>query len=122
MGYKHILLVENDMNLCQSIVLILQRAGYLVTAPSCVLEAIEASQAGGYHMLIADIDEPGTREVVLPFVLHEFPDLPVVILTGLSNADRASGDTFKKYRFLVKPIAPEDLLENVGEIFNKNQQ
>ena len=121
MGLKHILLVENDMNLCQSILLILERAGYLVTAPDCVYDAMETIQAGGYHMLIADFDEPGTREVILTIVRHKFPALPLVILTELSGVEREWEDTLKNTHYLVKPIAPEDLLECVGDFFNNNR-
>ena len=106
MGNKHILLVEYDVNLCQSILLLLQRADYLVTAPSCVQDAMESIQAGGYDMLIADIDEPGTREDLLTFVLHALPALQVVVLTELSKAESEWGKIYKNLHFLVKPIAP----------------
>jgi len=121
MSPKLIILVENDANLCQSIALILQRAGYIVTATDCVYKALEIVPTANYNLLISDVNIPETTNVLLPKIHTDYPHLPVVILTDQSSAeaDRES----KQYgaHFLVKPVAPERLLDSVGSIMrNKN--
>lgn len=114
-----IILVENDINLRQSIALILQRSGYTVTAIDCVAKALELIHNGNYHLLISDVNIPETLNVLLPKLQGVYPPLPVVILTDQSSveADFASKQFTVKY--LVKPIAPERLLDSVRSILNQ---
>ena len=52
MNPKLIVLVEDDPNLRQSIALILQRAGYFVTATDCVYKAMDIIQSGNYQLAL----------------------------------------------------------------------
>jgi len=120
MSQKTIMLVENDINLRQSIALILQREGYYVTATDCVDRALEMLKPGGYHMLISDIDLPESVDSWLPRVIAVHPHLPIVILT-----DESSGEVERQCQrfnahYLSKPVAPEHLLDSVGSILGKN--
>jgi len=56
MSPKIILLVEDDQNLRQSITLILQRAGYLVTETGCAYKAMDLIQSRKYNLVITDIN------------------------------------------------------------------
>jgi len=121
MSPKLIILVENDVNLRQSIALILQRAGYLVTATECVYKALELVPSGKYNLLISDFNIPETTDVLLPKIHTEYPQLPIVILTDQSDAEAAMESRLHNAHFLVKPIAPERLLDSVGSVLgNKN--
>ena len=119
MSPKLIILVENDVNLRQSIALILQRAGYLVTFTDCVERAMELISSRNYHLLISDINIPETADVLLPKIHTEYPQLPVVILTDQSDAEAAMESKLLSAYFIVKPVAPERLLDYVRTILNK---
>ena len=119
MSPKLIILVENDINLRQSIALILQRAGYLVTATDCVFKAMNIIQSGNFHMIIADINIPETQEVLLPKVLGMYPELSIVILTDQSSSEIEKEGKLLIGHYLSKPIAPERLLDCVGTIMGK---
>ena len=119
MSPKLIILVENDINLRQSIALILQRAGYLVTATDCVFKAMNIIQSGNFHMIIADINIPETQEVLLPKVLGMYPELSIVILTDQSSSEIEKEGKLLIAHYLSKPIAPERLLDCVGTIMGK---
>jgi DNA-binding NtrC family response regulator len=116
-----IILVEDDTNLRQSIALVLQRAGYFVTATDCVQEAIELAQSGKYRMIISDINVPATRAVLLPVALDTHLHLAIVILTdqGVRETDAEDGqlDTY----YLIKPIAPELLLDCILKIMGSHK-
>jgi two-component system cell cycle response regulator CpdR len=120
MSPKLIMLVEDDVNLRQSVALILQRAGYLITTTDCVTKAIPIIQSGSYHLLITDINMPDTRNTLIPEVLAMHPSLSIVILS-----DQSASENEKEYRllsahYLHKPIASEQLLDCVGTILGKN--
>jgi DNA-binding NtrC family response regulator len=120
MSSKLIILVEDDLNLRQSIVLILQRAGYFVDATDCIYKAMNIIQAGNYHLAITDVNIPGTRDVFLPKILGEYPDLNIVLLTDQSSSEIDKEDKLLSTHYLIKPIAPERLLDCVGTILGKN--
>jgi two-component system response regulator HydG len=111
-----IALVEDDVNLRQSIALILQRAGYLVTATDCIYKAMEIIRSGNYQLVIADSNIPETNKVFLPKILGIYPYLSIVILTDQSIAETEKEGKLLSAHYLVKPIAPERLLDCVGTI------
>ncbi len=120
MSPKLIVLVEDDLNLRQSIALILQRAGYFVTATDCIYKAMNIIEAGNYHLIITDINMPGTRNELLPKVLVNHPNLSIVILTDQSLMENEKEDKLLSAHYLMKPIAPERLLDCVVTIVGKN--
>jgi DNA-binding NtrC family response regulator len=119
MSPKLIILVEDDVNLRQSIALILQRAGYLVTATDCVFKAMDIIHSGKYHLIISDINMPETKNVLLPKVLAVYPYMSIVILTDQSISEIEKEGKLLSAQYLVKPIAPERLLDCVGTILGK---
>lgn len=116
MSPKLIILVENDVNLRQSLALILQRAGYLVTFTGSVERAMELISSGNYHLLISDINLPETKSVILPKIHSNYPSLPVVVLTDQSSAEADRESKLNNAQYLIKPVAPERLLDSVGFI------
>ncbi len=120
MSPKLIILVEDDLNLRQSMALILQRVGYFVTSTDCVTSAMNIIQAGNCHLIIADIDIPDTRTLLLPRILGLYPQLSIVILTDQSSAEIEREDKLLSAHYLIKPIAPERLLDCVVTIMGRN--
>lgn len=119
MSPKFIILVENDINLRQSIALILQRTGYTVTATDSVDKALELIHSGNYHLLISDVNIPETQNTLLPMLHEVYPPLPVVILTDQSSVEADMASKLFKAHYLVKPIAPESLVDSVRSILNQ---
>jgi DNA-binding NtrC family response regulator len=117
---KRIMLIEDDVNLCQSLKLILQRAGYFVTSTDCVTTAINIIQNGNYYLVIADINMPETNNLLLPRVLGSYPHLSIVILTDQSVLEIEKGNMHLSAHYLLKPIAPERLIDCVGTLIGKN--
>ena len=120
MSPKLIVLVEDDLNLRQSIALILQRAGFIVTATDCIYKAMDILQSGNYQLIIADVNISGTQNVLLPKVFGEYPNLSIVLLTDQSTTESDKEDKRETAHYLIKPIAPERLLDCVGTIMGKN--
>ena len=110
------MLIEDDINLCQSIKLILQRAGYLVTETSCAYKAMDLIQSRKYNLVITDINIPDITNIFLPRVLGILPYVSIVILTDhVMNESEVEGRILSGH-YLEKPIAPERLLDCVNTI------
>jgi two-component system, NtrC family, response regulator HydG len=111
MSPQFILLVENDLNLRQSMLLMLQRAGYFTTATDCVCEAMNIIDSGRYQLLIADLDMPDAKNLLLPQVINQYPYLSIIILAGQSSSEEKQENTLVSTQYLVKPVPPERLLD-----------
>ena len=113
MASKFILLVEDDLNLQQSITLVLHREGYLVTATDCAPEVLDIVGTGKYNLVILDSDMPETQKILLPRLEQCFPTIPVIILNDQPPSDSKLSSVRVPIHFLSKPVAPENLLEKV---------
>ena len=120
MSLKSILLVENDVNLRQSIALVLQHAGYLVTATDCIERALEILNSWHYQLVIVDSNITEGRTSLLPKLRSASPDLPVIVLTDQSSLEVESEKRLSRAHYLLKPIAPERLLEAVSSNVKSN--
>jgi DNA-binding NtrC family response regulator len=120
MSPKLIVLLEDDVNLRQSIALILQRAGYLVTATDCVSKAVNIIQSGTYHMLITDLNMPDVRTILIPKILGTHPFLSIVLLTDQSLTEIEKDYQLRSAHYIIKPVAPERLLDYVETIMSDN--
>jgi DNA-binding NtrC family response regulator len=118
MSTKSIIVVEDDINLRQSITLILQRAGFLTTATDCVYKAMDILRSGKYHLIISDFDMPEMKNVFLPKLLVNYPSIPIFILTDQSFSEIEGEKRINAY-YLAKPVAPECLVDSVRSILSK---
>lgn len=115
-----ILLVENDQNLRQSIALILKRTGYSVTGTDTFDNSQELLSARVYHLLILDLDDPKSSQLIHPQNGNEYHGVPLLVLTDHSIPNKEQEDGSPKVKYLVKPIAPETLLDSVRKILKQN--
>ena len=122
MNPKLIILVEDDVNLRQSIALILQRAGYVVTATECVYKALDLLRVSQYHLIISDIDIPETKKVLLPQIIGKYPKLSIVILTDQTGPNTDTEGKPLRAHYLVKPVSPERLLESISVILDREDK
>jgi len=119
MSSEFILLVEDDANLRHSIALILQRAGYIVTTTDSISKAMDIIQSGHYQLIVMDNNLPEMQKALLTDILVVYPNLSTVVLTDLSNTEK-EGKLIRAH-YLIKPIAPERLLDCVEKIMGERQ-
>jgi DNA-binding response OmpR family regulator len=124
MVQKTILVVDDEPNLRQSLSLILQQGGYLITTASSGKEAMHSLEAGAYDLVFLDIKLPDVSGMsLLPEIRKLFADMPVLILTGNATVDTAMEAVRHGARdYLVKPIDPVYLLSRVKEILSEKTQ
>ncbi|MGH7274030.1 MAG: sigma-54-dependent transcriptional regulator, partial [Nitrospiria bacterium] len=95
--------------------LILSQEGYRVHSVSSGEQAVqrlsEQSGTGGYDLVVTDLQMPGMTGLdVLEHVKKEFPEIPVLIVTGFGTVKTAV-EAMKKgaFDYITKPIDNEEL-------------
>lgn len=118
-GAARILLIEDNVDACETLRSLLELAGHEVAAAYDGVAGLEAAQARHYDIVICDIGLPGIDglEVMarLRKLQREHPPFAIA-LSGygqLEDRERAGEAGFDRY--LVKPVTPDTLLELVGE-------
>jgi DNA-binding response OmpR family regulator len=119
----NVLVVDDEVVLCQSVEKILRRKGHSVDAVTTVADALQTLDAGKtYDLIIADLMMPqaGGMEL-LSAVQGSWPELPVLIITGFSSITTAIETTkLGAAGYLPKPFTPDELEEAVATVMARN--
>jgi DNA-binding NtrC family response regulator len=117
----NVLVVDDEVILCQSVDKILKRKGHRVDAVTTVADALKTLDAGArYDLIIADLMMPqaGGMEL-LSAVQGSWPELPVLIITGFSSIASAVETTkLGAAGYLPKPFTPEELEKAVATVLS----
>jgi DNA-binding NtrC family response regulator len=115
---KTILVVDDDLNLRQSLVIILRNAGYDVEFAESAPKGMLLLQGRPFDLMILDYKMPEIDGLqLLKTVRNLHPDLPVFFLTGNGSLElekQALANGVKGY--LVKPVDPERILQLVRSL------
>jgi DNA-binding NtrC family response regulator len=115
----NVLVVDDEVVLCQSVEKILKRKGHTVDAVTSVADALRTLDSGAkYDLIIADLMMPqaGGMEL-LSAVQGSWPELPVLIITGFSSIATAIETTkLGAAGYLPKPFTPDELEKAVETV------
>jgi DNA-binding response OmpR family regulator len=114
-----VLVVDDEVILCQSVDKILKRRGYKVDAATSVADALKVLDAGAkYDLIIADLMMPQAGGLeLLAAIQKSWPDLPVLIITGFSSIASAVESTkLGAGGYLPKPFTPDELEKAVDSV------
>lgn len=99
-----ILVIDSERHQLDTVCRGLHLHGYCCQGALGVEAALDAL-AGGIDLVIIDLTMPGGSGLdLIEHVRKQWPDLPMVVITGLGDEDRA-----KDYLTLQKPFDPEAL-------------
>jgi EAL domain-containing protein (putative c-di-GMP-specific phosphodiesterase class I) len=110
-----LLVVDDDVLLGRALARQLARSGYDVVVRNEGQAALEALRAGGFELVISDIEMPALDGIELLRAVRDFDrDLPVVLITGAPAIDTATKAVeHGAFRYLTKPFEFEQLLSTV---------
>lgn len=121
---KRILLVDDDMNICDSLTLILGARGYEVDVANTGKEAVEKSEKTNYNLAVLDIKLPDISGTELLKLLKEIaPRMVKIMLTGypeLQNAIDALNEGADVY--FTKPVDPAKLINVIEQKLEEQEE
>ena len=108
-----ILLVDDEVEFASTLAERLKLRGFSATVSPDGESALKRLQAEHHNLVLLDIMLPGMHGIeVLRRIRREWPDLPVILLTGQAGAkDGIEGMKLGAKGYLAKPVDIGELLE-----------
>jgi DNA-binding NtrC family response regulator len=106
-----ILLIDDDEAIVDATCQTLKRESFKVSAARTGDEGLELFANERFHAVLLDLRMPGLDGMsVLERMKSEYPEIPIIIITGYATVDSAV-EAMKKgaFDFLSKPFTPQDL-------------
>jgi DNA-binding response OmpR family regulator len=120
----HILIIDDEPSLRQTMARILQRAGYEVTTAADGKEGLALVSQHSFDLLYLDIRMPDVSGLELLQTIHtKFPDLPVILFTAqpdLNSAVEALRRGATDY--LLKPLKPQTVIDRTKVILSERRK
>lgn len=112
-----ILVVDDDIDILQSLKEILETKGYDVEVAESAQKGLELAKKRFFNLAILDIKLPDMEGTELLAKIHkEKPQMMKVMLTGYPSLDNAvQALNLGADAYLMKPVNPEELLKVVEE-------
>ena len=113
-----VLIIDDEIDISESISAILQDEGLKCTTVSNSIDAIDSINKVAYELIILDVwlneeDYDGIK--LLKLIKKDYPKIPVIIISGHGNIDMAV-EAIKEgaYEFVEKPFKSERLILSVS--------
>ena len=110
-----VLLIDDDRLVLRALERMLKSGGYSVFAIDDAQEAAREAMAGGFEIVVSDINMPGISGMELLDMLRAYGcDVPFVLMTGAPSLDSAcSAIELGVQQYLTKPVTKDAFLKAV---------
>jgi len=118
---QRILSVDDNPHTLRIVEHSLSRAGFEVLTATSGEEALNViSRQGLPHLAVVDLNMPGMSGIELSRTLHEFSDLPIIMLTAVHEEETivSSIEEFAE-DYMVKPFSPSELAARVRRVLRR---
>lgn len=116
----HLLVVDDDTRIRTLLKQFLTENGYRVTVAGTAAEARRKLAGLDFDLIVLDVMMPGESGVQLTRALREKKDVPILMLTALSETDsRIAGLEAGADDYLPKPFDPRELLLRLNNILRR---
>lgn len=117
---KHVLLVEDEVNIIEALRFLLTREGWQVDTHSDGADAMDVIRAKRPDLVVLDHMLPGKSGLDILCDLRadpDFVDLPVLMLTARGQArDREQAEKAGVSRFMTKPFSNNEVITAVRDL------
>lgn len=120
----HVLLAEDDRALRRFLEVVLERAGYKVTAAEDGLEAMKLLLAEPVDVVVTDEMMPNLSGHEFCRFIRNSPSLaqmPVILLSALERKDQTNQTGEQADAFLPKPVSSESLVECIEKLLARGK-
>ena len=116
----HLLVVDDDTRIRNLLKQFLSENGFRITVAGTAAEARRKLEGLDFDLLILDVMMPGESGVDLTRSLRQAKDVPILMLTALSETDsRISGLEAGADDYLPKPFDPRELILRANNILRR---
>jgi two-component system phosphate regulon response regulator OmpR len=116
----HLLVIDDDTRIRNLLKQILSENGFRVTVAGNADEARRKLRGLDFDLLVLDVMMPGENGVELTKSLRAEKDVPILMLTALSETDsRITGLSAGADDYLPKPFVPRELILRVNNILRR---
>lgn len=120
-----VLVVDDEKNLADTLVLILQGAGFHATAAYNGDSALQRLDAVSPDIVISDVIMPGMNGIDLCAKIQlRYPNCQILLFSGQAATnelvDEARTQGFR-WELLAKPIEPEDLIAKLSSLTHRSE-
>ena len=118
---SRILVVDDEMIVCESCKRILEEEGYEVDIALSGKEAFEKMKANPFDIVITDLKMPGIDGMeVLRTFRKEYPDSIIIMITGFSTVETAvEAMKLGAFDYIPKPFTPDEVTIVVKKAIEK---
>lgn len=118
----NILLVDDDLELCELLKRYLERELFQITLVHDARRGLEEALTGKYQAVILDVMLPGGNGVDILRAIRQRSDLPVLMLTAKGDEmDRIQGLEIGADDYMPKPANPRELAARLRSILRRNR-
>ena len=117
----HILLVEDDKNISNTISYYLQSKGFTIHTAKTVKEGIEKIENNAYDLMLLDINLPDGTGYDLYQEMKTIQEIPTIFLTALDEEkDIVKGFDLGADDYITKPFHAGELLSRIKNVLRHN--
>jgi len=118
---ERLLIVEDEVTLCESLKRVLMRDGYQVDAVDSAEAALTHIRETSYDLVITDIVLPGIDGIeLLRRIKDGYPEQIVIVITAYASIETAvSALRAGAYDYVIKPIIHEEIKRIVKNAFRE---
>ncbi|MDD2922005.1 MAG: response regulator transcription factor [Anaerolineales bacterium] len=124
MNAAHILIIDDEAALRQSLARILQQAGFEVTTAENAEQGFSFIETANFDLIFMDLRMPGMAGLdALKLIHSSYPALPVILFTAqpdLNSAVEALRNGATDY--LLKPLKPQAIIECARKTIERRQK
>lgn len=118
----NILLVDDDLELCELLKRYLERELFKVTLAHDAPQGLQEALTGKYQAVILDVMLPGGNGVDVLRTIRQRSDLPVLMLTAKGDEmDRIEGLEIGADDYMPKPANPRELAARLRSVLRRNR-
>ncbi len=117
----HLLVVDDDRDLCQLVVEYLGAEGFALSAVHTGAEGERAAIAGGFELVVLDVMLPDRKGFDVLREIRKHTTTPVLMLTAKGDDfDRIFGLELGADDYLAKPFNPRELVARIAAVLRRS--
>jgi len=120
---KHILVVEDEANIRETLAFNLQREGYLVTVAHDGVQALAKARQVRPDLVLLDLMLPELSGTEVCRILRQEGDVPIIMLTAKAGeVDKVVGLQIGADDYITKPFSLSELFARITAVLRRSEQ